>query len=71
MKQPILKIQKFTGKSRKPRKEWKPAYFFRIVAANGEIIAQSEAYTTARARNKTVRLLVEAKIVERKRNPKP
>lgn len=32
-------------------------HYFRIRADNGEIIAQSEGYTTKRARDKTVRLI--------------
>lgn len=64
MKTPILRIQKFTGKRRLARKPWRPAYFFRIVAENGEIVAQSEAYTTSRKRNQTVKLLLATKMEE-------
>lgn len=35
-------------------------HYFRVRADNGEIIVQSEGYTTKRARNKTVRLISRA-----------
>ncbi len=38
-------------------------FYFRLVASNGEIVAQSESYNTARARNKTAALLARAKMV--------
>lgn len=38
-------------------------YYFRLRAANGEIIAASEAYTRKSSRDKTVRLLLTAKLV--------
>lgn len=69
MKTPILRIQKFSGsiaRFPKGRAKISRAYYFRIVAANGEIVCASEAYTTARARNKTVALLVAAKMEEGK-----
>jgi uncharacterized protein YegP (UPF0339 family) len=62
MSAPLLRIEKFSGTVRYPRKKTQPAFYFRIVAANGEIIASSEAYTTARARNATVRLLASARM---------
>jgi hypothetical protein len=62
MKTPILTIQKFTRSHRHGANPWRHRYFFRIKGANGEIIAQSESYTTARARNKTVALLVAGKM---------
>ncbi len=56
---PILKIQKLQGFV--PYKTgFKPAYYFRIRAANGEIVLQSEGYNTKRAREKTVKLLLSA-----------
>ncbi len=60
---PVLRIQKFTGKIRRARQQWKRAYYFRVVAANNEIVAQSEAYTSAAARNKTVRPLASAVLI--------
>ena len=64
MTPPILTIQKFSRPNLHRASNMKNPhnYFFRILAANGEIIAQSEAYTTARARNKTVALLVAGKM---------
>lgn len=46
-----MKIEVFMR--RRLRKRW----YFRIVAANGEIVAQSEAYTSARAAFDTAYLL--------------
>lgn len=68
MKTPILRIQKFSRNNLHRASNLRNArtHYFRIVAENGEIIAQSEAYTTARARNKTVALLVAAKMEEGK-----
>lgn len=63
--QPILRIQKFKVDSVLHGKN-RPRHYFRILAENGEIVAQSEAYTTARARNSTVSLLVGAKMEEEK-----
>ncbi len=58
-----LKIQKHTAKYRPAgTPKFKSRYYFRIVARNGEIVAQSEGYNTARARNKTAKLLAESKI---------
>lgn len=57
-----LHIEKFTGTIKYPRKKVQPAYWFRVVAANGEKIAVSEAYTSAQKRNKTAKLLAESKI---------
>jgi uncharacterized protein YegP (UPF0339 family) len=54
-----LHIEKFSV----PRRgAIKPRYYFRVVAANSEIIAQSESYNTPQARNKTAKLLAESKI---------
>lgn len=46
-----MKIEVFSR--RRLRKRW----YFRIVADNGEIVAQSEAYTSAQAAFDTVYLL--------------
>ncbi len=61
-----LKIKKFVRQSRPP---FAPSgsrspsrYYFHVVAGNGEIIAASESYTTARKRNKTAKLLADSKI---------
>ncbi len=54
MKPKFLRIEKF---------ETPKYYYFRIVASNGEIIAQSEGYTTSRKRNKTVKLIIETHII--------
>ncbi len=54
-----LTIQKFSTRHNSVAK-FKTLYYFRVVAGNNEIIAQSEGYTTARARNKTVALLLSA-----------
>lgn len=65
MKTPILRIQKFIRtfiSTPKPKR----MYFFRVLAANSKIVCQSEMYTTARARNQTVSLLVRAKMEEEK-----
>lgn len=62
MSVPILRIQKFTRQPLTPLGARKPKRFhFRIVAENGEIVCASEAYTTARARNKTAALIASAK----------
>lgn len=63
MKTPTITIEKFTGQMRWPRQQWQKAYYWRLVAANGEKLAVSEAYTTAAKRNKTARLLTSAKIL--------
>jgi uncharacterized protein YegP (UPF0339 family) len=58
---PVLRVQKFSELSL----GWnKRLYYFRIRAANSEIVLQSEAYTTARARNNTVELILSAAILE-------
>lgn len=68
MKTPTIRIQKFTGLVRqratadRPAYQWK-AYYWRLVAANGEKLAVSEAFTRAASRNKTIALLLRAKLV--------
>jgi uncharacterized protein YegP (UPF0339 family) len=62
--QPVIRIRKFTGTVRYPRQKAKAAWFFRLVAANGEIIAQSEAYTRKASRDRTVRLLLRGRMEE-------
>lgn len=57
-----LHIEKFSGTVRRPGFKTSRAFYFRVVAANGRVIAASEGYTTARARNKTAKLLAESKI---------
>ncbi len=59
---PKLYIECFRGTIRYARKKPKPAYYFKIVAANGEQICGSEAYNSAQSRNKTVALIMDAKI---------
>ncbi len=59
MKTKTLRIRMF---SRPPRGAIKRRYYFRFVASNGRIVGQSEGYNTARARNKTAKLLAESKI---------
>ncbi len=60
MKTPTIYIECFSSRQDEdfPRRH----YFFRIRGANQEIIAQSEAYNSAQSRNKTVALIMDAKI---------
>ncbi len=62
MKTPTIYIECFRGERLSRSRQVKPAYFFRIRGANQEIIAQSEAYNSAQSRNKTVALIMDAKI---------
>ncbi len=63
MKTPTIYIECFRGSYHSGKdKKSKPRYYFRIVASNGEPIAQSEAYNSAQSRNKTVALIMDAKI---------
>lgn len=59
-----LHIEKFIRQPLplKGQRRSKRSYYFRVVASNGEIVCASESYTTARARNKTAKLLAESKI---------
>ena len=62
MTRPILHIECFRADGLSAYRRKKSYYFFRIRAANGEIVAASEAYNSAQARNKTARLLASAKM---------
>jgi len=54
-----LRVQAFDRRDRLGRRRW----YFRVLATNGETIAASEAYTSAAARNDTVRLLTTSPLV--------
>ncbi len=63
MNRPTVYIECFRGSYHSGKdKKSKPRYYFRIRGANQEIIAQSEAYNSAQSRNKTVALIMDAKI---------
>ncbi len=60
--QPVVRIGKFQVRYRGLSGPWKTKYYFRLLAANNEIIAQSEAYTRKASRDKTVSLLLRARM---------
>ncbi len=60
--QPVVRIEKFRGYVSTRRSGLQRRYYFRLLAANGEIIAQSEAYTRKASRDKTVALLARARM---------
>jgi len=60
--QPVIKIEKFdSGLPRHPDYK-RRRFYFRLVAANGEILSQSESYTTKAKRDKTVKLIAKARM---------
>jgi hypothetical protein len=62
-KVPVVRIEKFNRNPLSPLGAELPRrHYFRLLAANGEIVGSSEPYTTARARNATVRLLASARM---------
>lgn len=62
-RQPVVRIEKFTVPVPTMHEPSRKRHYFRLLAANSEIIAASESYNTARARNATALLLSRAELV--------
>lgn len=60
MKPPTIRIVPFFTDATEARAG--RAYYFRLVAGNFQIVAQSEGYTTKVKRDKAMRLLARAKL---------
>ncbi len=63
MKTPTIYIERFwRQRLATPKRPYWKRYYFHCLAENGEIVFSSQGYKSAQSRNKTVALIMDAKI---------